>query len=66
MEIESLVLILNKMERWQSGRMRSLGKRVRGQLLQGFESFLSAKNNMEYIESKYFSYADPDDPGIVN
>ena len=42
--------------------MRSLGKRVRGKLLQGFESLSLRQSIMEeYIESKYFSYADPDD-----
>ena len=48
METELLALILNKMERWQSGRMRSLGKRVRGQLLQGFES-LSLRQDLNGI-----------------
>ena len=42
--------------------MRSLGKRVRGKLLQGFESLSLRQNKMDYIESKYFSYADPEDP----
>ena len=44
METELLALILNKMERWQSGRMRSLGKRVRVNPLRGFES-LSLRHN---------------------
>ncbi len=42
--------------------MRSLGKRVRGKLLQGFESLSLRQDKMEHTESKYFSYADPDDP----
>ena len=42
--------------------MRSLGKRVRGKLLQGFESLSLRQNKMDFIESKYFSYADPEDP----
>ena len=42
--------------------MRSLGKRVRGKLLQGFESLSLRQDRMDYIESKYFSYADPEDP----
>ena len=37
------------MERWQSGLMRSLGKRVRANTLRGFESLPLRHNKQTYL-----------------
>ena len=42
-------------ERWQSGLMRSLGKRVRANTLRGFESLPLRHNKQTYL-TRYLSH----------
>ena len=47
------------MAEWSNALAWKAGK---GNSFKGSNPFLSAIIKMEYIDSKYFSYADPDDP----